>query len=247
MDMMENINKYLDSLTKREITGKTPEELRLNGCRRMEYEKTMGEMFDAFRLDVLSGLYTVPEFIGITRKVEEAKKQVISFQRLVERTDTSSPMFRPLQAFCGYYRRQVEKTAELVESVNIMKLTQAASVSQPALSVKESVPESQPKTPEETAPTPTIAPAPEKKERRTLLDKNTPDPRYYYGLKEMEAGERISHTTAVKIHKDPYFKPAFTEFGRIIRVDVDVLHELGRKKAMEKDKPIGANPRRGKK
>ena len=137
--MMENINKYLDSLTKREITGKTPEELRLNGCRRMEYERTMGEMFDAFRLDVLSGLYTVPEFIGITRKVEEAKKQVISFQRLVERTDTSSPMFRPLQAFCGYYRRQVEKTAELVESVNIMKLTQAVSVSQPALSVKESM------------------------------------------------------------------------------------------------------------
>ena len=246
MDMMENINKYLDSLTKREITGKTPEELRLNGCRRREYEKTMGEMFDAFLLDVLSGSYTVPEFIGITRKVEEAKKQAISFQRLVERTDTSSPMFRPLQAFCGYYRRQVEKTAELVESVNIMKLTQAAS-STP----KEKTPEVQqvipPISPEETTPTPTIAPAPEKVERRNLNDKNTPHPGEYVGLKEMEAGEHISHTKAVQMHKDPYFKPAFRDIGRSVRVDIEVLHELERKKALEKNKPIGSNPIRGKK
>ena len=242
MNMMENIDKYLDSLTKREITGKTPEELRLNGCRRMEYEKTMGEMFDAFRLDVLSGSYTVPEFIGITRKVEEAKKQAISFQRLVERTDTSSPMFRPLQAFCGYYRRQVEKTAELVESVNIMKLTQAAS-STP----KEKTPEKQPIATEETSPAPTTAPTPQKKERRSLNDKDTPHPGEYWGLKEMEAGEGISHATAVKIHKDPYYKPAFHDVSRGVRADIEKLHELARQRAMDKDKPIGTNPRRGKK
>ena len=243
---MENTEKYLNALTKREITGRTPGELRLNGYRRTEYEKVMNEMYEAFRMDVLAGTYSVPEFIAITRKVEEAKKQVESFRRIVERTETSSPLFRPLQALCGYYRRQVEKTAELVEGINIMKLSQAASVPQPAPAEKETTPETLPVVPE-ASPTPTTAPTPEKKERRTLLDKSTPDPRYYFGLKEMEAGEHISHTTAVKIHNDPFFKPAFEEYGRIIRVNIDVLHELGRKKAAEKKKPIGANPRRGKK
>ena len=87
----------------------------------------MGEMYEGFRLEVLSGSYSIPEFIAITRKVEEAKKQVVSFQRIVERTETTSPMFRPIQALCGCYKRQVEKTAELVESVNILKLSQTNS------------------------------------------------------------------------------------------------------------------------
>lgn len=245
--MMENIDRYLEALTTCNITGATPKELRLNGHHRLEYEKEMGKMYEAFRLEMLSGLYTVPEFIGITRKVEEAKKQVISFQRLVERTDTSSPMFRPLQAFCGYYRRQVEKTAELVESVNIMKLTQAASVSQPALSVKESVPESQPKTPEETTATPTIAPAPEKVERRNLNDKNTSHPDEYWGYEEMMEGEGISRAKVAKIVKDPYFIPARRYVGKSLRVTISKLHELQQKQSAERHKPIGANPRRGKK
>ena len=155
-------------------------------------------------------------------------------------------MFRPLYALFGVYKRQVEQTVELVESVNIMKLAQAAS-STP----KEKTPEVQqvitPASPEETAPTPTIAPAPERVERRNLNDKNTPHPGEYVGLKEMEAGEHISHTTAVKMHRDPYYKPAFRDIGRSVRVDIEVLHELERKKAMEKDKPIGSNSRRGKK
>ena len=245
--MEEIISKYLDALTACVISGKTQKGLRLNGYRRTEYEKEMNDLYQAFRLAVLSGSYSVPEFISITRKVEEAKKQIVHFQKIVERTGTDTPLFRPLYSLFGTYRRQVEKTAELVEGINIVKLSQAASVPQPAPVAKETTPEKLPVVLEETSPAPTTAPVPEKKERRTLLDKSTPDPRYYLGLKEMEAGEHISHTTAVKIHKDPYFKPAFTEYGKIIRVNVDVLHELGRKKAMEKNKPIGTNPRRGKK
>ena len=45
--------------------------------------------------------------------------------------------------------------------------------------------------------------------------------------------------------QDPYYKPAFRYIGRGVRVDVDKLHELERQKAIEKDKPIGTNPRRG--
>ena len=244
---MENIDKYLNALTKRVITGNTPKELRLNGFRRLEYEKTMDEMFDAFRLEVLSGSYSVPEFVSITRKVEEAKKQVVSFQRIVERTESISPMFRPVLALFGCYRRQVEKTAELVETINVVKLTQAASVPLPAPAVKESVAESQPVSPEVATLTPATAPTPDKTERRNLNDKTTPHPREYVGFKEMCAGEHISHTTAVKISQDPYYKPAFRYVGRSVRVDVDKLHELERQKAIDKDKPIGANPRRGKK
>lgn len=244
---MENIEKYLNALTKREITGRTPVELRLNGYHRTEYEKVMNEMYGVFRMEVLAGAYSVPEFIAITRKVEEAKKQVESFKRIVERTETSSPLFRPLQALCGYYRRQVEKTAELVEGINIMKLSQAASIPQSAPAVKETTPGSQPVLPEETPQAPTTTPTPEKEERRNLNDKNTPHPREYVGFKEMCAGEHISHTTAVKMSQDPYYKPAFRYVGRGVRVDVDVLHELERQKAIDKDKPIGANPRRGKK
>ena len=244
---MENIDKYLNALTKRVITGNTPKELRLNGFRRLEYEKTMDEMFDAFRPEVLSGSYSVPEFIAITRKVEEAKKQVVSFQRIVERTETTSPMFRPIQALFGCYRRQVEKTAELVETINIVKLTQAASVSQPASAVKEVVVESHPVSPEEQTPTPTPVPTPEKEERRNINDKNTPHPGEYVGFQEMAEGEHISRTTAINISKDPFFKPAFRYVGRGVRVDIEKLHELERRKAIEKDKPIGANPRKGKK
>ena len=244
---MENIDKYLNALTKREITGKTPKELRLNGYRYGEYDKVMNEMYDAFRLEVLSGSYSVPEFIAITRKVEEAKKQVVSFKQIVDRTGTDTPMFRPLYALWGCYRRQVEKTAELVESINIMKLTQAASIPQPAPAVKETTPGNQPVVPEETPQTPTTTPTPEKEERRNLNDKNTPHPREYVGFQEMADGEHISRGTAIKMSQDPYYKPAFRYVGRGVRVDVDILHELERKKAIDKDKPIGANPRRGKK
>lgn len=244
---MENIEKYLNALTKREITGRTPKELRLNGYRRTEYEKVMNEMYEAFRMDVLTGRCSVPEFIAITRKVEEAKKQVASFQRIVERTEVSSPLFRPLQALCGYYRRQVEKTAELVEGINIMKLSQAASVPQPAPAVKESVVESPSVSPEDKTPTPTTAPTPEKEERKNLNDKNTPHPGEYVGFQEMADGEHISRSTAINMSKDPFYKPAFRYVGRGVRVDVEKLHELERQKAIDKDKPIGTNPRRGKK
>lgn len=244
--MMENIERYLNALTTCRITGATPKELRLNDQRRVEYDKEMTEMFKAFRDELLMGAYSVQDFIVITRRVEEAKKQRDRFRRIVEKTDSAAEVFHPLYALFGVYKRQVEQTVELVESVNIMKLAQAAS-STP----KEKTPEVQqvisPISPEETAPTPTIAPAPEKVERRNLNDKNTPHPGEYVGLKEMEAGEHISHTTAVKMHKDPYYKPAFRDIGRSVRVDIEVLHELERKKAIEKDKPIGNNPRRGKK
>ena len=46
--------------------------------------------------------------------------------------------------------------------------------------------------------------------------------------------------------QDPYYKPAFRYVGRGVRVDVDKLHELERQKAIDKDKPIGKNPKRGK-
>lgn len=243
---MEQIYKYLDALTTCKITGATPKELRLNDHRRVEYDKEMTEMFNAFRDELLMGEYSVQDFIVITRRVEEAKKQRDRFQRIVGNTDPAAEMFRPLYALFGVYKRQVEQTVELVESVNIMKLAQAAS-STP----KEKTPEVQqvvpPISPEETAPTPTIAPAPEIVERRNLNDKNTPHPGEYVGLKEMEAGEHISHTTAVKMHQDPYYEPAFRDIGRSVRVDIEVLHELERKKAKEKNKPIGSNPRRGKK
>lgn len=245
--MMENIDRYLEALTTCNITGATPKELRLNGHHRLEYEKEMGKMYDAFRLEMLSGSYTVPEFVSITRKIEEAKKQVVRFQKIVERTGADTPMFHPLYSLFGCYRRQVEKTAELVEGINIIKLTQAASVPQPVPVTKEVPPEKQPVATEETSPAPTTAPIPQKKERRSLNDKDTPHPGEYWGLKEMEAGEGISHATAVKIHKDPYYKPAFHDVSRGVRADIEKLHELARQRAMDKDKPIGKNPKRGKK
>lgn len=244
---MERIEKYLNALTVCEITGKTQKELRLNGYRHAEYEKVMNEMYETFRLALLSGSYSVPEFISITHKIEEAKKQVVRFSKIVEKTGKDTPLFRPLYTLFGYYRRQVEKAAGLVESVNIMKLAQAPFVPQAATVVKEVAPEVQPSTeneaPKETAP----EPMPEKKERRSLNDKDTAHPGEYWGFKEMEWGEGISHSTAIKISKDPYFQPAFRYVGRSVRVDVAKLHELQRKKAAEKNKPIGNNPRRNKK
>lgn len=244
--MMENIERYLDALTTCKITGATPKELRLNDQRRLEYDMNMDEMFKAFRDDLLMGGYSVQDFIGITRRVEEAKKQRDRFQRIVERTDTTTEMFRPIQALFGVYKRQVKQAVELVESVNIMKLTQAASPStKPTNLEKPSV--ITPISTDEATSTPTIAPTLEKPERRNLNDKNTPHPKEYVGFKEMEAGEHISHTTAVKRSQDPYYKPAFRYIGRGVRVDVDKLHELERQKAIDKDKPIGKNPKRGKK
>ena len=64
---------------------------------------------------------------------------------------------------------------------------------------------------------------------------------------EMEEGEGIAHSTACKISKDPDLQPAFRYVGRSVRVDVAKLHELQRKKAAEKNKPISNNPRRNKK
>ena len=239
---MESVDKYLDALTTCKITGTTPKELRLNDLRRLEYEKEMDEMFQAFSVDLLAGSYSVQEFVSVTRKVEAAKQQVSRFERIVGRTESDSPMFRPIQSLFGTYKRQVEKTAELVSNVNIMKLAQAASST-----AKQKTPEAEPVITPEDTPTPTIAPAPVKTERRNLNDTNTPHPREYVGFKEMEAGEHISHTTAVKMSQDPYYKSAFRYVGRGVRVDVDKLHELERQKAIDKDKPIGKNPKRGKK
>ena len=243
---MESIDRFLNALTKCKIMGTTPKELRLNDQRRVEYDNEMNEMFKAFRDELLMGGYSIQDFIGITRRVEEAKKQRDRFQRIVEKTDTTTEMFRPLYALFGVYKRHVEKTTELVEGVNIMKLTQAAS-STTKPKTPEVQPVSTPISPEETLPTPSPAPTPEKKERRNINDKNTPHPREYVGFKEMEAGEHISHTTAIKMSQDPYYKPAFRYVGRGVRVDVDKLHELERQKAIDKDKPIGKNPKRGKK
>jgi len=243
---MESIDKYINALTTCKITGATPKELRLNNKRRVEYDKEMEEMFKAFRDELLMGGYSVQDFIGITRRVEEAKKQRERFQRIVERTDTTTEMFRPIQALFGVYKHQVEQAVELVESVNIMKLSQAASSTTKPKTLEEQ-PVSTPVSPEDTTPTPSPTPTPEKKERRNINDKNTPHPREYVGFKEMEAGEHISHTTAVKRSQDPYYKPAFRYIGRGVRVDVDKLHELERQKAIDKDKPIGKNPKRGKK
>lgn len=87
----------------------------------------------------------------------------------------------------------------------------------------------------------------EKRPRRSFNDKNTSHPGEYWGFKEMEKGEGIAHSTACKLAKDPDLLPAFRYVGRNIRVDIAKLHELQRKKAAEKQKPIGSNPRRQKK
>lgn len=85
------------------------------------------------------------------------------------------------------------------------------------------------------------------KKRRSLNDKNSPHPGEYWGFKELEEGEGISHSTACKLSKDPDLLPAFRYVGRSVRVDIAKLHELQRKKAAEKNKPISNNPRRNKK
>lgn len=87
----------------------------------------------------------------------------------------------------------------------------------------------------------------EPKTRRSLNDKNAPHPGEYWGFKELEEGEGISHSTACKLSKDPDLLPAFRYVGRSVRVDIAKLHELQRKKAAEKNKPISNNPRRNKK
>ena len=244
---MERIEKYLNALSVCKITGRTQKELRLNGYCHTEYEKVMNEMYEAFRVALLSGSYSLQDFISITKKIEEAKKQVVRFKKIVERTGTDNDLFRPLYALFGCYRRQVEKTAELVESVNIMKLAQAPFVPQVVPAVKEVAPEVKPsaenEVPEDTTPEPTT----EKMERRSFNDKNTSHPGEYWGFKEMEEGEGIAHSTACKISKDPDLQPAFRYVGRAIRVDIAKLHELQRKKTAEKNKPIGNNPRKHKK
>ena len=252
---MENSERYLNALIQRVITGRTPKELRLNGFKRTEYEREMGEMYEGFRLEVLSGSYSIPEFIAITRKVEEAKKQVVSFQRIVERTETTSPMFRPIQALCGCYKRQVEKTAELVESVNILKLSQTNSFA----AVFQQVPTPQVSTSD--GDTQSIVPAEEiqvepiekpeeaepKQPRRNFNETNTSHPGEYWGYKEMEKGEGIAHSTAWNIVKNPYYLPAIRFVGRNLRVNIAKLHELQQKAAAEKHKPIGDHPKRTRK
>lgn len=243
---MENIERYLEALTTCKITGATSKELRLNDQRWWEYDKNMAEMFKAFRDELLIGGYSVQDFVSITRRVEEAKKQMGNFRRIVERTEITTEVFHPLCKFFGVYKKHVEQAAELVETINIMKLTQSASSTTKPKTLEEP-PVSTPVSPEDATPTPSPTPTPEKKERRNINDKNTPHPREYVGFKEMEAGEHISHTTAVKMSQDPYYKSAFRYVGRGVRVDVDRLHELERQKAIDKDKPIGKNPKRGKK
>lgn len=248
---MERIDNYLNALTACEITGRTPKELRLNGYRHIEYEKAMGDMYEDFRLDVLSGSYSVSQFVSIIQRVEEAKNNVIRFQKLVEKTPTDTPMFRPLYRLFGYYRRQVEKTAELVESVNIMKLSQATSAPQAVPVAKDKAPEVQSSTeheaPAEIVSIPTPVSSQEKGARRCFNDNSTSHPGEYWGYKEMEQGEGISHSTAWAIVKNPYYSPAIRYVARNLRVDISILHELQRKEAAERHKPIGANPRRGKK
>lgn len=247
---MEKIDNYLNALTACEITGRTPKEMRLNGYRHLEYERAMGDMYEDFRLEILSGSHSVPYFVSITRRVEEARNQVVHFQKIVERTPTDSPMFRPLYRLFGYYRRQVEKTVELVESVNIMKLTQATSAQQAVPVAEEKVPEAQSPAehdaPAEMASIPTPVSSQEKGARRCFNDKSTSHPGEYWGYKEMEKGEGISHSTAWAIVKNPYYSPAIRYVARNLRVDISILHELQQKAAAEKHKPIGVNPRRRK-
>ena len=248
---MERIDNYLNALTACEITGRTPKELRLNGYRHIEYEKAMGDMYEDFRLDVLSGSYSVSQFVSIIQRVEEAKNNVIRFQKIVEKTPTDTPMFRPLYRLFGYYRRQVEKTAELVESVNIMKLSQATFAPQAVPVAKDKAPEVQSSTeheaPAEIVSIPTPVSSQKKGARRCFNDNSTSHPGEYWGFNEMEEGEGISHSTACKLSKDPDLLPAFRYVGRSVRVDIAKLHELQRKKAAEKKKPISNNPRRNKK
>ena len=242
---MEIIDKYLDALIEREISGRTPKELRLNGFRWPEYEREMGERYEAFRIDLLAGT-SVADFVAIKRKVDEAKRQEAGFRLLVGKTDTKSPIFRPLQSLYAAYKRQVEKTAELVESVNIMKLSQSAPVPQQVPMPEAIITETQPKSPEESVSAPIPTPTADKEQRRSFNDAGTSHPGEYWGYKEMEKGEGIAHSTAWNIVKNPYYAPAIRFVGRNLRVDIAKLHALQQKAAAERPLPIGANPRRGK-
>ena len=50
---MENSERYLNALIQRVITGRTPKELRLNGFKRTEYEREMGEMYEELLMEVI--------------------------------------------------------------------------------------------------------------------------------------------------------------------------------------------------
>lgn len=250
---MENIERYLNALIQRVITGRTPKELRLNGFKRTEYERVMGEMYEAFRLELLAETYSVAYFAAITQKVDEAERQEAGFRLLVGKTDAKSPMFRPLQSLYGAYKRQVEKTAELVKSVNILKLSQTNSfgpiiqqVPTPQVSKNEE-PSKLPAEEIQDEPFEKSKEAEPKQPRRNFNNTNTSHPDEYWGFKEMEEGEGISHSTACKLSKDPDLSPAFRYVGRAVRVNIAILHDLQRKKTAKKNKPIGDHPKRTKK
>ncbi len=249
---MESINRYLDAITKCELSGDSSETYCLNGLSPAEYDTTMEDLYLAFKVELLGTSFSVPEFIAITRKIEYAKKHVEDIRKEVSKK-TNDNIVKGYSAITLFrsYSKFVDKTAELVENINIMKLAQAATPPQNSSIVIKDV-QSEPSAndssnQEERASLPTSAPDSEKEERRSFNDKAASHPGEYWGYKELEAGEGISHATAWKIVNDSYYLPAIRFVGRNLRVDIDILHSLQKQRTADRKKPIGNRPQRKKK
>lgn len=250
--MTENIDKYLDALTNCNLSGDSFTTYRLNGLSMIDYDNTMEELYLAFKFDVLASAFSVPEFIAITRRVDEAKKRLESVRKEIEKImEGNVAAGFPAVKLLRSYMKWVEKTAELVENVNIMKLAQATPAHTTPATEKEATPEVKPSAESEPSTdlvsTPSSAPTEEQEVRRNISDKRISHPGEYWGYEEMMKGEGISRASVAKTVKDPYFLPARRYVAGNLRVNIAKLHELQQKQSEERHKPIGDHPRRGKK
>ncbi len=241
------IETYLEELTKCRISTDekavpTSNALLINGQSLTEYRVEMDAKYDEYRIALLTSVNSLqaPDFVKMSKMLEKCNDNIRNLE--VGCAIGKTPFLRMV---LDDYQQLVRKSAALIEDVKLYMLSHPVA---PSNSPEEPQPQMQQeaiqeKEIEEETPVEEEVKVP----RRSFNDKKTSHPGEYWGFKEMEKGEGISHSTACKISKDPDLQPAFRYVGRAVRVDIAKLHELQRKKTAEKKKPIGNNPRKHKK
>lgn len=247
--MDKTIETYLAELVKCDVSQANnpdvPNNIRINGKSTTEYTEEMNSLYNDFRASLLasSASLQVADLAKIEQVFKVCQANIVRLEKM---------RFVNAIPFIGFaledYKRQVERCTAIFEEVKLFKIanTSVSSINASA----EPIPEVQPESDIQPDPKKEIDIPVEneaKEPRRSFNDKGTSHPGEYWGFKEMEEGEGISHSTACKISKDPALQSAFRYVGRALRVDIAKLHELQRRKAAEKNKAISNNPRKNKK
>ena len=242
--MDKKIETYLEELTKCRISTDEKavpnDAVLINGQTLHEYNEDMAAKYDEYRIALLTSVNSLqaPDFVKMSKMLEKCNNNIRDLE-----VGCALGKTHFLRMVLDDYTKLVKKSASLIEDVKLFMLAHPVA---PSISPEEPQQLQQEAITEEKKEE---VPIEEeiKEPRRSFNDKNTSHPGEYWGFKEMEQGEGISHSTACKISKDPDLQSAFRYVGRAIRVDIAKLHELQRKKTAEKNKPIGKNPRNNKK